>query len=60
MGVSTRTGKIMTPTELIDMLSRWEPDEPFETRVQNNPLGEPDLIVVLIQGTNIINLTGKD
>lgn len=50
----------MTPTELIDMLSRWEMDKPFEIIVQNNPLGETNPIVVLAQGTNIINLTGKD
>jgi hypothetical protein len=46
----------MTPRELIEMLGRWDSDKQFEILLQNNPFGGTDKQVILVQGSNAINL----
>lgn len=62
----------MTPRELIEMLERWDQDRPFEVASLNptpesfvvereySGVGGPSGAIVLRQGLNSINLTGKD
>lgn len=50
----------MTPRELIDMLSRWKPDEPIETHIHYPSPGKTKPSIILAQGTNSINLSEED
>lgn len=49
-----------TPRELIESLQKWNPDEPIEVHMQNNPLGGPTHPIIMTQGTNSINLMVKE
>jgi len=51
---------VWTPRELIEALEKWKPDEPVDVYMQNNPLGGPEHPIILRQGTNTINLNGRN
>jgi hypothetical protein len=48
----------MTPRELISMLAKWDLDEEIDVSIQHRGTG--DISVILIQGSDTINLTGED
>jgi hypothetical protein len=49
-----------TPRELIESLSKWQPDEPIDVAIQFRVPPSGNTRVLLVQGTNAINLSGDD
>lgn len=49
-----------TPRELIESLGKWQPDEPIDIALQFRSATAGGTTVLLLQGTNAINLSGDD